>query len=287
MRIVDFSCLRTVASMAAITILILAATAGDRSYAVALIQQPIKNALDQSSDQQILTVEQMEHFLRSAKVIGSKQSKKGLSSPPRLTLSDGTLTHDASFQSINEFEPLKKFDDGSTEINFRDSYHYNIAAYEIAKMLGLGDMMPVYVERKWNGKSGSLSWWLSIRMDEADRFLKKIPVPDVDAWNHQMYKIRVFSALLYDKDRNLTNVLIGDDWKLYMIDFTRAFRLRTDLPHPGDLVKCDRHLLDKLRQLNKDDVMQKTTGYASDARFPDARTGYRSQTRGGPTRAFG
>jgi hypothetical protein len=40
-----------------------------------------------------------------------------------------------------------------------------------------------------------------------------------------LYRIRVFDELVYDTDPNLTNVLIGTDWKLYRIDFTRAFRL--------------------------------------------------------------
>jgi len=46
------------------------------------------------------------------------------------------------------------FDDGHTELNFVDSYHYNIAAYELAKLVGMSDVIPVYVERQWNGKKG-------------------------------------------------------------------------------------------------------------------------------------
>jgi hypothetical protein len=47
-----------------------------------------------------------------------------------------------------------------TELNFVDSYKFNIAAYQLAELLGLNDMLPVYVERKWHGDTGSLSWWL-------------------------------------------------------------------------------------------------------------------------------
>jgi hypothetical protein len=32
---------------------------------------------------------------------------------------------------------------GSTELNFVDSYKYNIAAYALAEMLGVEDMLPV------------------------------------------------------------------------------------------------------------------------------------------------
>jgi hypothetical protein len=265
MKIPRLSFLRTVALTAAIATSILGAAVNGKSSAIPLFPQPTRSASGQNSGPQTLTDIQIANFLRNAKVIRAKQSKKGVSHPWTLTLSDGTLTHDASFQPINGFELYKKFYDGSTEINFHDSYHYNIAAYEIAKLLGLGDMMPVYVERKWEGKTGSLSWYLPIMMDEADRYQRKTPVPDVEAWNSQMYKIRVFSQLLYNEDMNLTNVLIGYDWKLYMIDFTRAFRLQTNLPHPKDLVKCDRRLFDRLNQLTRKDVMQKTKGHLHEA----------------------
>jgi hypothetical protein len=130
------------------------------------------------------------------------------------------VTHDASFQSIDEHKASMQLDAG-TELNFVDSYKYNIAAYELAELLGLDDMLPVYVERKWQGSVGSLSWWLPVKMDEVERHKEKLTPPDGDAWNNQMYKIRVFDELVYDSDPNLTNVLIGENWKIWRIDFTR------------------------------------------------------------------
>jgi hypothetical protein len=38
-------------------------------------------------------------------VVKSKQSNKGITQPWRLTLTDGTVTHDASFQGIDEHKP--------------------------------------------------------------------------------------------------------------------------------------------------------------------------------------
>jgi hypothetical protein len=260
MRIPGLFFLRSGALTAALVASMLGAAAKDKSYAFSPIREPTKKPSDQSSSQPALTHDQMANFLRTAKIIGSKKGQKGLSQPARLTLSDGMLMHDASFQPINVFQPFQRFYDGTTETNFHDSYHYNIAAYEIAKLLGIGDMVPVTVERKWKNKTGSLSWWLPVMMDAADRYQKQIPAPDVDAWNNQLYKIRVFSELICDKDRNMTNILIGNDWKLYMIDFTRAFKLQTDLNRPKDLVKCDRQLLEKLRQLNAAEIKQKTEG---------------------------
>jgi hypothetical protein len=210
-----------------------------------------------------LTKEQMKEFLLNAKVIRSSQSKKGITNPFHLVLSDGTTTHDGSFQSIDEHKPSMQFGNGQVEYNFVDSYKYNIAAYALAEMLGIEDMLPVYVERKWQGQVGSLSWWLPVKMDEGDRLKKKIPAPDSDAWNKQMYRVRVFDSLVYDTDANLTNVLIGEDWKIWRVDFSRAFRLSENIHDPKDLVQCDRQLFARLKTLDSNELMQKTKGYLS------------------------
>ena len=146
-------------------------------------------------------------------------------------------------------------------LGFVDSYKYNIAAYHLAELLGLDDMLPVYVERKWGGNPGSLSWWLPVKMDEVERHKQKLTAPDVDAWNNQMYRVRVFDELVYDIDANLTNVLIGEDWKIWRVDFTRAFRLRKDLRDPKDLVHCERQLFEKLKTLDGNELAAKTKGY--------------------------
>jgi hypothetical protein len=204
-----------------------------------------------------LSEEEMKQFLLQAKVINFKHTSKGVTSPWRLTLSDGKLTHDASFQSIDENKTNVEMA-GRTEPIFRDSYHFSIAAYELAKLLGIGDMIPVYVQRKWHGDSGSLSWWVPSKMDEVTRRKGNIQPPDLNAWNKQLNKMWVFSELIYDTDRNETNMLITEDWKLWVIDFSRAFRPYRDLLEPRHLGMCDRQLLANLRQLKEADVLEKT-----------------------------
>ncbi len=195
-----------------------------------------------AADEPTLTKEQIKQFLLTAKVVGSKDAKKGITGTKRLTLSDGTVT----------------------QINFVDSYKYNIAAYALAELIGMDDMLPVYVERKWGGNQGSLSWWLPVKMDEVERHKQKLTAPDPEAWNHQMYKIRVFDQLVDDTDVNLTNVLIGEDWKIWRIDFSRAFRLNKELKDPAkELVHCDRQLLEKLKALDANALTEKTSHYLS------------------------
>ena len=214
-----------------------------------------------AGDETTLTKDQIKTFLLKAKVVGSKQSGKGITAPWRLTLSDGTITHYASFQASDEHKTNVTLASGKVEMNFVDSYKYNIAAYQLAELLGLDDLLPVYVERSWQGNPGSLSWWLPVKMDEEDRVKQKITPPDADAWDNQMYKVRVFDQLVYDNDPNLTNVLIGQDFKIWRVDFSRAFRLFKDLRNPKDLVRCDRQLFEKLKTLDASQLTEKTKHY--------------------------
>jgi hypothetical protein len=219
-----------------------------------------------------LSVAQIKDFLKNAKVVRQRGTPKGVTAPKRLTLSNGTIEHDAVFQAIEDRKTVAELGGGGrqqvTELNFVDSYKYNIAAYELATLLGLEHMMPVYVERRWNGQIGSISWFVPTLMDEGERIKKKIAPPRPVDWNNQMYRMRVFTALVRDTDRNLTNVLITPDWKVMMIDFSRAFRQQEALVREKELHKIDRALLARLEGLTRDSVKKATgdflTGFERD-----------------------
>ena len=216
-----------------------------------------------------LSTDQIRVFLKDAKVVRTRSTSKGVTSPKRLTLNDGSIEHDAVFQAVDEHQFVMNLGGGgrqtTTELNFVDSYKYNIAAYEIARLLGLDHMMPVYVERKWGGQTGSISWFVPSLMDESDRLKKKIQPPNPTDWNYQMYRMRAFSSLVRDTDRNLTNVLITHQWKVMMIDFSRAFRLQPELLHQKDLAKIDRGLLAKMESLTRESVKDVTQDYLTNA----------------------
>ena len=57
------------------------------------------------------TVAAQAEFLRTAKVVRSRSIGKGVTAPQRLTLTDGTVTHDAAFQSVNERKSQADFGD--------------------------------------------------------------------------------------------------------------------------------------------------------------------------------
>ncbi len=194
--------------------------------------------------------EEMEHFLKTAPIVEMRPLGPGGTHSKRAVLDDGKMKHDAAIQTVNitkaEFEagPGKE----------RDTYLFNLAAYELDKILGL-NMMPPAVERNVAGQPASVTWWVDNSwMTEGVRIREKLTPPDQEAWYKQMLVVRVFDQLVANTDRNLMNLLITKDWKLWMVDHTRAFRTVTTLLNEGNLTKCDRKLLLHLRKLDKNEL---------------------------------
>jgi hypothetical protein len=203
----------------------------------------------------------MEQFLRQASIVNVRDTPKGVTRPKRATLESGSLKHDASSQTVDQTLKSPIVSPGSVELNVRDYWGYNIAGYELAKMLDL-NMVPPYVERRVEGSRASLSWWVpDVMMDEGERLKRKQDPPDPEQWNRQMAVARLFSQLVYNADDNLTNFLITKDWRVWMIDFSRAFRPHKTLRNPENVTRCDRRLLANLRKLNKALLEQKLRPY--------------------------
>jgi hypothetical protein len=208
-----------------------------------------------------LTLEQKEEFLKKAKVVSTKGSKKGVTNTVRATLTDGTITHDASIQRIDEEKARFETAAGS-EFNFRDSYKFYIAGYRLGRLLGLSTMIPPSVERRFQGANGSWTWWIEdVLGDDNDRLRKKITPPDKDKWSRQYLIMKVFDQLIYNTDRNQTNIIYDKDWRLWMIDPGRGFRIRTDLQDPKALERCDRVLLANMNKLTLEQLKAELMPY--------------------------
>jgi hypothetical protein len=211
-----------------------------------------------------LTLEQKEQFLRTAKVVKTHSVSTGITSTVRVTLSDGTVTHDASVQRIDESKPFFKPDNGPGEYNFKDTYQFNIAAWKLARLLGIENMMPPYVDRRYEGKPASFSWWVDdVLMDENERTKKKAAAPDQAAFGQEWDVVRVFDQLICNKDRNGGNVLYDRQWHVWMIDHTRSFRMQKDLDNPAKLMRCDRNLLAKMKALDEATFLKELASHVS------------------------
>jgi hypothetical protein len=216
-----------------------------------------------------LTPEQQRQFLLNAKITGSRPAGKGITGSLRLTLSDGTVTHDAGFQSVEmraTAEDIRQGRKRAGELQFADSYMYNIAAYELARLLELDHMMPVTVERRYRGQPGSLTWWVDdVLMDEHQRETSNARPTSGLALVRERQNMWVFAELIRDVDRNKGNILYTKDWRLIMIDFSRAFRLQQDIRNPTFLQQCDRKLYQRLQTLTAGEVRQAVKHYLTGA----------------------
>jgi len=202
-----------------------------------------------------------EDFLLTA-VIGRTRGAGGggTTGSLRATLSKDGREHDAHIQEIDLAKSVVNLA-GGAEIDFRDSYRNNVAAYRLDRLLGLG-MIPVTVVRQQGLKKASFTWWVDdVLMSEKDRLQKEIDSPDPPVWNQQMYAVRIFDQLIFNTDRNLGNLLIDTEWRMWMIDHTRAFKIFKELKSSQNLgTHCSRGLLESLRRLDKPTLTEAMKG---------------------------
>ena len=200
-----------------------------------------------------LAPEDMEAFLMKAKVTNRRDAGSGVTGSSRVTLSDGRLTHDAHVQAVDVARAV--FTAGkASEVNFKDTYRYNIAGYRLARLIGLANV-PMSVERNIEGKLAAVTWWVDdVQMDEGARLKKKTMAPDVQRFAKQIQVMKIWDELIQNKDRNGGNLLWTSDWSMWLIDHTRAFRLGKELVAPADLTRCDRRLLEGMRALTAESL---------------------------------
>jgi hypothetical protein len=204
-------------------------------------------------DRPVLTPEQMDTFLRTAKIVSSRPVGSGVTKTRRVTLSDGTVTHDAQVQAIDEDKAVMRVQ-GYTEFNFRDCFCFNIAAYRLAALLGI-DNVPMSVERTVDGQRTAMTWWIDdVAMTEEGRRKTNATDPNPGRFDHYRYRQRIFDELIQNRDRNLGNLVYTTDWTMWMIDHTRAFRLHKELGKPAELIRIERPLYDNLKKLTVESV---------------------------------
>ena len=212
-----------------------------------------------------LTDKEKEQFLLTAEPLSMKSLKVGTTGTKKAQLSDGRLQHAAHIQTIDVFKHSSRTRSGGLELNFRDSYKFNVAAYRVDRLINL-NMVPVSVERKLGGKYASVTWWVDdVLMMEGERFKKKVEPPNRALWNDQMQNARVFNELVYNTDANLGNVLITKDWQVALVDFSRAFRIAKDLRTPKNLTRIDRRVYDGLISLTRQSLNERLSHVLRDS----------------------
>jgi hypothetical protein len=198
----------------------------------------------------LLSGAEAEEFLRTAEIVDRERVPVGVTEPHRVTLEDSSRTARAIWKTISEFSPKKEFHDGlPPEIGFRDSYKSEVAAYELDKLLGFG-FVPPTVMRRVRRTKGSIQLWIEDCMTEGDRRQQGLKPPDASEWAKQMYDARLFHQLIHDSDyRNASNLLVDKNFRLWVVDHSRAFRTQARLLNQDYLRRFSRQHLERLRQL--------------------------------------
>jgi len=157
-----------------------------------------------------------EEFLKTAEIVASEQMTSGaVTNPWVLTLKQGDITKKGLWKDIT-----------GRPKGYVDSWMYEVAAYELDKVLGL-NMIPPTVERRFKESRGSLQIWVddtkTLRklMEEGS----KPPSYRLFYYNRGLYLQRAFDNLIGNEDRHQDNYLyIIKDWRLILIDHSRSFR---------------------------------------------------------------
>ena len=229
------------------------------SFVMLVLSAPAHGREQPSTQSSLETRDEREAFLSNASFVTNAPTDGTRSW--RAGLDDGTRRHDASVVTADGSGPTRR------------NYRFNVAAYELDKLLVL-NLVPPSVERPVNGRPASVIWWVdNFAMNELNRRTKGIEPPDPDRWGRQMQAVRVFDELISNTYRDTApplylnsvwdNLLITTDWTIWIVDHTGAFRTRQELQDPDSLVRCPRIVLGRLRALNKELLEQALKRYLS------------------------
>ena len=217
--------------------------------AVALAVVCLAAPLAQEAAVPPLSPEAMEAFLLNAELSDFDRLDVGVTGSRRASASDGQLTHDVHIQAVDIQRETFVQAGARVEINFRDSFRFNIAAYRLAVLLGM-DNVPMSVLRRIDGEPAAVTWWVDdVAMSERDRIEQRAFPPDPQVAYAQFYTMYAFDELIQNRDRNPGNTLWTTDWKMWLIDHTRAFRPDVEISKPERLTRIGRSLLEGLRTL--------------------------------------
>ncbi len=163
---------------------------------------------------------EIEAFLTTARVASIDELGSGSTRPMRVALADNGRRSRAIFKTID----IKRSAGSDESIQPRpESYSYEVAAYRIDRLLGLG-MVPPTVLRTIDDAEGSLQVYVEGAINEVNRAQEDLQPPDEDAFERQLARVRVFDWLILNPDRPDDNLLFTTtDWRVHLIDQGQAF----------------------------------------------------------------
>lgn len=219
---------------------------------MALLAPPPLPAARSASDRE------RERFLEQAAIGRARTLAEGVTAPLRATLTLDGVSHDAHIQRVDADLKVHRTRTRAYA-SYLDCYRFNIAAYRLDRLIDL-NMVPVSVPRRYRGRRSAVTWWVDdVLMSGAKRYQERIPPRDPVGFADQNYQADIFHQLTSNTDPNLGNYLIDETWRLWLIDFTRAFRRQRELLEPRLVERIDRRVYDGLRALTFDQLRRETS----------------------------
>lgn len=193
--------------------------------------------------------DEIEDFLARAEIMGKKSIDGGTNKPTRYDLELDGVRARAIFRTVEVADVEGPGRTPNPLRVMRDSWVHEIAAWELSRLLGL-DHVPPAIERKMEGRSGSLQLWVEQGRTEGARIEAGEPPRQPASWHRQRQAMLVFDNLIYNFDRNHGNQLFDERGKMWFIDHTRSFAKRPELFAPEHLRFCQRDLWARLQELD-------------------------------------
>jgi hypothetical protein len=192
-----------------------------------------------------------EEFLRRAAVTEIESIDTGITLPRRVLLeADGTRRR-AVFKSFEIFLSGQVVDVGvERQRGLRDSWKFEVAAYELDKLLGLR-MVPVTVVRRIGNEEGALIEWVDGVLPEFDTSPAGF---SMEKWQDEVDRVWLFDYLAYNIDRTPDNLLVIEGFQVRLIDHSRAFQHFLVPMRP--LSRFPRAAIENLRRLRDEDVRE-------------------------------
>ncbi len=210
----------------------------------------------QTNDQEEINFEEMENYLKTAEITYvDRESLSGRTAPWTIGLDDGTTERRGIFKHLNRPRPQM----------LPDSYKYDIAAYELSKLLDLMIVPPV-IEREVEGITGSLQLFLLGCMKELERKRKNIDPPNPEGFQNALDEIKVFENLVRNEScLNPDDVFIHkEDWRVFRVDYSTAFTPAVEFVPGCSISRCSRKLYKNLLELDTELIKSKLQPYLND-----------------------
>ena len=174
-------------------------------------------AYGQFTPAEIAQREELEEFLRTAEIVEYDEMREGVTKPLKVLLKKGEVERYAVWKNPRGIQK-----------GFLEGWQYEIAAYQMDKLLGL-NLVPPTVERKLKGKRGSLQLWIEHEYSLLEIMEQKIPIPrphtpQFEHFVKMNYLNIAFDSLIANDDRTQQNIRYTKDWRLILIDHSRSFR---------------------------------------------------------------